>query len=74
MSSAHRGETRRITHHRQRLGGFLDRRQLGGPVIGQPPSRDFVYRSQRLEQQRARNQHTGVAEHQIEVHATLRNR
>lgn len=74
MRSAHRGETRRITHRRQRHHGILDRRQRGRAVLGQPSSRDFVDRSRRLEQQRARDQDTAVAEHQIGVHTMDWNR
>ena len=72
MRGAHPGETRRIAHRRQRHDGILDFFQRGRAVLGQPLPREFVDRRQRLEQQRARDQHTAMAEHQIEVHTVCR--
>jgi hypothetical protein len=73
VRGAHAGKSRRVAHRRQRRGGLLDGCHRCRAMLGQPASRVFVHRGDSIEQQRARDQHTRVAEHQIEVHTTSRN-
>jgi len=69
MRRAGRGQADAVTHRWLRTRRIVDRPQHGGAVRAQSRARGGVDRGERIEQQRARDQHTRMTEHQIEVRA-----